>query len=81
MKNKAIIGTGVAGIICFIVGGYYYWVTVQVAALLAGSQGDNSLNRQAWLWFVTFCVGVVLILASGFSSLVSRTHNRTLSAA
>ena len=74
MKNKTIIGIGVAGLICFIAGGYYYWVTMRVAVLFASSQGDGSLNRQAWLWFVTCCVGVALLLTSGISYLISRRH-------
>jgi hypothetical protein len=74
MKNKTIIGIGVAGLLCSIVGGYYYWVTMSVAMLFAYSQGDGSLNRLAWLWFVTCCIGVVLLLTSGISYFISKRH-------
>jgi uncharacterized protein YneF (UPF0154 family) len=79
MNNKTIIGIGVAGLICSIAGGYYYRVTMQVAALLAGSQGDNSLNVNAWLWFVTLCIGVALLFTSGISFFVSRRRKSGLS--
>ena len=81
MKNKTIIGIGAAGLLCSIVGGYYYWVTLRVAMLFAYSQGDGSLNRQAWFWFVTCCIGVALLLTSGISCFLSRRHKSGLSAA
>ncbi len=81
MKNKTIIGIGVAGLLCSIAGGYYYWVTMRVAMLFAYSQGDGSLNRQAWFWFVTCCIGVALLLTSGISYFISRRHKSGLSAA
>lgn len=81
MKNQTIIGISVVGLLCSIAGGYYYWITVRIAILLAFSQGDGSLNRQAWLWFLTGCVGVALLLTSGISYFISRRNKRGLSAA
>jgi hypothetical protein len=79
MKTKTIIGIGVFGLLCSIGGGYYYWVTMRVAILLAGSQGDNSLNRQAWLWFVTCCIGVAILLSSGISLFIRKRSKSGLS--
>ena len=76
MKNRYIIGIGVAGLIASILGGYYFWVIVSIAALIPGS-GDNH-NGQAWFWFVTCCAGIVLLFTSIVSFFVSgnrRTHN------
>jgi hypothetical protein len=81
MKNKTIIGIGVAGLLCSIAGGYYYWVAMRIATLFAYSQGDGSLNRQAWLWFMTCCVGVGLLLTSGICFFVNRRCKSGLSAA
>ena len=81
MKNKTIIGIGAAGLLCTIAGGYYYWVTLRIAVLLAYSQGDGSLNRQAWLWFGTCCIGVALLLTSGISYFISRRRKSGLAAA
>ena len=74
MKNKTIIGIGVAGLLCSIAGGYYYWVTMRVAMLFAYSQGDGSLNRQAWFWFVTCCIGVALLLTAVISYFINRQN-------
>ena len=81
MKNKTMIGIGVAGLLCSIAGGYYYWVTMRVAMLFAYSQGDGSLNRQAWLWFVACCIGIALLLTSGISLFLSKRRKSGLSAA
>ena len=81
MKDRTIIGIGVAGLLCSIAGGYYYWVTLRVAMLFAYSQGDGSLNRHAWFWFVTCCIGIALLLTSGISYFTNRRHKRGLSAA
>lgn len=70
MKNKTIIGIGVAGLICSILGGYYFWVIVQIAALVPGSGGNH--DRQAWFWFITCCIGLVLLFSSVVSLFVSR---------
>jgi len=81
MKNKTIIGIGVAGLLCSIAGGYFYWVTMQIAVLFAYAQGDGSLNRQAWFWFVTCCMGVALLLTSAISFFISKRRKSELSAA
>ena len=78
MKPEAIIGTGGAGLFCSIAGGYYYWVTIRVAGLLAFSSGDNSLNVSAWLWFGTLCIGLALLLTSGVLFCVSRRRKNGL---
>ena len=62
MKNRNIIGIGVAGLICSILGGYYFWVIVNIAALIPGSGANH--NGQAWFWFSTCCVGLVLLFTS-----------------
>jgi hypothetical protein len=80
MKNKTIIGIGLLGLICSIVGGYYFWLVLSIAGMLPGV-GDGSLNRQAWLWFITFCIGFVLLLLSGILFIISRRLKRGLSAA
>lgn len=59
MKNRNIIGIGAAGLICSILGGYYFWGIVNIAALIPGS--GNNHNGQAWFWFITCCVGLVLL--------------------
>jgi hypothetical protein len=81
MNSKTIIGISVAGLICSFAGGYYYWVTMRVAALFAYAQGDGSLNRQAWFWFVTGCIGVALLLTSSISYFLRRRHKSEVSAA
>jgi len=78
MKNKTTIGVGVTGLLCTIVGGYYYWVTMRIAMLFAYAQGDGSLNRQAWLWFVTCCTGLALLLASSILYFISRRQKSGL---
>ncbi|SRR5258706_4859164 len=80
MKNKTIIGIGVAGLVCSVVGGYYYWVTMRIALLFAYSQGDGSLNTQAWLWFATCCIGIALLLTSGISYFIGERRKCGLSA-
>jgi len=81
MKRKTIIGIGVAGLLCSIAGGYYYWVTMGIAMQFAYAQSDGSLNRQAWFWFVTCCAGIALLLTSCISYFISRRHKSGLSAA
>ncbi len=81
MKNKAIIGIGLAGLLCSIAGGYYFWLVMRVAAFLAGSQGDNNLTLVGWASFGTLCVGLALLLTSGVSFFVSRRRKSGLSAA
>ncbi len=81
MKSKTIIGVGVAGLLCTIAGGYYYWVTMRIAMQFAYAQGDGSLNSQAWFWFVTCCAGIALLLTSGISYFIRRSHKSGLSAA
>jgi len=81
MKNKTIIGIGVAGLLCTIAGGYCYWVTMGIAMQFAYTQSDGSLNRQAWFWFVTCCAGLALLLTSGISYFIRRRHQNGLSVA
>ncbi len=81
MNNKTIIVIGVTGLLCSIAGGYCYWITIRIAILLAFSQSDGSLNRQAWLWFVTYCIGVALLLTSGISYFINQRKLRGLPAA
>lgn len=81
MKNGTIIGIGVTGLLCSIVGGYYYWVIMRIAMLFAYAQSDGSLNRQAWLWLAICCIGVALLLTSGIAFFICRRRKNTQSAA
>ncbi len=81
MRNKTIIGIGMAGLLCSLVGGYYYWVGMRIAMQFAYAQGDGSLNRQAWFWFATCCIGIALLLTSVISYFISRRYKSGLFAA
>jgi hypothetical protein len=81
VKNKTIIGIGVAGLLCTIAGGYCYWVTMSIAMHFAYAQSDGNLNRQAWFWFVTCCAGISLLLTSGISYFINRRNKFGPSAA
>jgi hypothetical protein len=78
MKNKTIIGIGIAGLLSSIAGGYYYWVTLRVAALLAGFQGGNNLNVNTWMWFTILCAGIAMLFTSSISFFISRRHKSGL---
>jgi len=64
-NNKTFIGIGLAGLVCVLAGGYYYFVTSSLSIQIGGAQGDHGLNAQARGAFTTMCVGVALLLTLG----------------
>ncbi len=77
-NNKTFIGIGLAGLVCVLAGGHYYFVTSRLSLQIGGAQGDHGLNAQARGAFTTLCVGVALLLALGLVAFLGQRRKNSL---